>query len=98
MACKALASINWFVDQEVQNKTRDLGGIDIVRRVRDAHLEHAVVRATCDQVLCCLFTLRSLALQCNLLRSDRLDRHGSAPAPCGSPSSPSSPSVAASKD
>lgn len=66
MACKALASVNWFVDQEVQNKTRELGGMDIVRRVKEAHLDHALVASTCDQVLC-LLTMR-----CNMLRSARL--------------------------
>jgi len=51
VACKALASINWFVDKEVQNKTRELGGLDIVRRVREAQAEHPVVAATCQQVM-----------------------------------------------
>ena len=51
VAGKALASINWFVDKEVQNKTRELGGIDIVRRVKEAHPDNPAVLSTCDQIL-----------------------------------------------
>eukprot|EP00277_Geminigera_cryophila_P045187 CAMPEP_0173088324 /NCGR_PEP_ID=MMETSP1102-20130122/24846_1 /TAXON_ID=49646 /ORGANISM="Geminigera sp., Strain Caron Lab Isolate" /LENGTH=426 /DNA_ID=CAMNT_0013971165 /DNA_START=469 /DNA_END=1749 /DNA_ORIENTATION=- len=51
VAVKAMASINWFVDTEVQNKARELKGIAIVRTVRNAHPNHTVIQSTCNEIL-----------------------------------------------